>query len=42
MVSFVAGLERVIHVTVDMCALRMADVDQHLHRKTTTVMTSDL
>ena len=41
MVSFVAGLEGVIHVTVDMCALRTAEVTQHLHRKTTTLMTSD-
>ena len=39
--SFVAGLEGLIHVTVDMCALGMADVDQHLHCKMTTLMTND-
>ena len=36
MVSFVAGLEGVILVTVDMCALGMADEDERSHRRTTT------
>ena len=40
MVSLVAGLEGVILVTVDMCALGMADVEGRLHRKTTTNMTN--
>ena len=41
MVSFVSGLDGVIRSTVDMCALGMADANQHLHRKTTTLMTND-
>ena len=40
MVSLVAGLEGVILVTVDICALGMADVEGRLHRKTTTNMTN--
>ena len=40
-VSFVSGLDGAIRSTVDMCALGMADANQHLHRKTTTLMTND-
>ena len=41
MVSFVAGLEREILATVDMCALGMTDEDERSHCRTTTVMTND-
>ena len=34
-------VEGAIRVTVDMCALGMADVNQHLNRKTTTLMAND-
>ena len=40
-VSFVSGLDGAIRSTVDMCAWGMADANQHLHRKTTTLMTND-
>ena len=41
MVSFVAGLEGVILVTIDMRALGLADVDGRSHRRTTTLVTHD-
>ena len=41
MVSFVAGLEGVMLVTVDLCELGMADEDERLHRMTSTLMTND-
>ena len=41
MVSFVAGLEGVMLVTVDLCTLGMADEDERSHCKTTTLMTND-
>ena len=41
MVSFVVGLEGVTQVTVDVFALGMAETDEQLYRKTTTLMTND-
>ena len=40
-VSFVVGLEGVTQVTVDVFALGMAETDEQLYRKTTTLMTND-
>ena len=41
MVSFVAGLEGVMLVTVDLCTLVMADEYERAHCRTTTLMTND-
>ena len=41
MVSFAAGLEGVMLVTVDMCALGMAGEDVRSHCRTITLMTND-
>ena len=41
MVSFMAGLERGILATVDMCALGMTDEDERSHCRSTTLMTND-
>ena len=41
MVSFVAGLEGVTLVTVDLCTLGMAEKDERSHRRTTTLVTND-